>query len=236
MTELKPARYLLENGQDTTPDDPLRQVWYSAGCSYWTDDWNSLACTAGTIPACPNCLSVGYQAQASAFLLAAKSIDRTVPGYVRLIPLTRNRCLKVSPAFLLELFRAWDRVNFELLNPGEKQLTLQDARALVAEAWCQPTTSDRVMDPALAEELAKILVRELGASHAWNRVAVESNRAIDAYCRSLCPDLPEHYGMPLDAVKHVVRAALAAGRAGLDLIEHPAPDPPGQQQRRWWAV
>lgn len=37
-------------------------------------------------------------------------------------------------------------------------MNIQEAREIVAAAWCQPATSDRVMDPALAEEFAKILL------------------------------------------------------------------------------
>lgn len=41
---------------------------------------------------------------------------------------------------------------------------------------------------------------------AWIDVAVESNRAIDTYLRTVDPTLPEHYGMPVDGVRRVVES------------------------------
>lgn len=38
---------------------------------------------------------------------------------------------------------------------------IQKARAIAALAWCQPETGDKVMDPILCEEFAKILLREV---------------------------------------------------------------------------
>ena len=39
-------------------------------------------------------------------------------------------------------------------------MTRTEALMKAAQAWCQPTTSDRVMDAALAEAFADILMRE----------------------------------------------------------------------------
>jgi hypothetical protein len=39
---------------------------------------------------------------------------------------------------------------------------------------------------------------------AWIEVATESNIAVDAYLREVWPDLPEHYGMPVDGVRKVI--------------------------------
>ena len=41
-----------------------------------------------------------------------------------------------------------------------RRMTLTYARQLAAQAWCEPTTSKKIMDVELAEEFAKILVRE----------------------------------------------------------------------------
>jgi hypothetical protein len=50
------------------------------------------------------------------------------------------------------------------------------------------------------------MLREMSHPHdeAWMKVAQESNIAIDQYLRKLKPDLPEHYGMPVDGVRMVV--------------------------------
>lgn len=46
------------------PDRDL-DLWYGAGCTYWTDEWDALASTGegplGGIPCCPRCGSVGYE-------------------------------------------------------------------------------------------------------------------------------------------------------------------------------
>lgn len=39
---------------------------------------------------------------------------------------------------------------------------------------------------------------------AWRAVAVESNKSVDAYLRSIMPALPLHYGMPVDGVRKVI--------------------------------
>lgn len=46
----------------------------------------------------------------------------------------------------------------------------------------------------------------LEAAQAWSEVATESNKAIDAYLRSLLPSLPEHYGMPVDGIRRVFKS------------------------------
>jgi len=40
---------------------------------------------------------------------------------------------------------------------------------------------------------------------AWAEVAAQSNRDLDAYLRTIDPTLPEHYGMPTDGVRRVVK-------------------------------
>lgn len=50
----------------------------------------------------------------------------------------------------------------------------------------------------------------LAEANGWATVAAESNKAIDAYLRSVDPTLPEHYGMPIDGVRMVVSALSAA--------------------------
>ena len=48
---------------------------------------------------------------------------------------------------------------------------------------------------------------------AWVEVTVESNKAIDAYLREIWPELPEHYGMPVDGVRKVVERLLTVANA-----------------------
>lgn len=40
-------------------------------------------------------------------------------------------------------------------------MNIQEARETVAAAWCQPSTSNTIMDPVLAEEFAKILLNSV---------------------------------------------------------------------------
>ena len=40
---------------------------------------------------------------------------------------------------------------------------------------------------------------------SWIEVAAEANRNLDAYLREVMPELPEHYGMPADGVRMVVK-------------------------------
>lgn len=44
-------------------------------------------------------------------------------------------------------------------NQGEQNMTKEEALQLAAQAWCQPTTSNKVMDPVLATAFADILMR-----------------------------------------------------------------------------
>jgi hypothetical protein len=50
---------------------------------------------------------------------------------------------------------------------------------------------------------------------AWIRTAIEANKTLDAYLRSINPQLPEHYGMPVDGVRQTVEAVMA--RMSLDV-------------------
>lgn len=66
-------------------------------------------------------------------------------------------------------------------------------------------TAERNSVEAAAKEVsAKLEGRSHPHDEAWMKVAVESNKALDAYLRSVDPDLPEHYGMPTDGVRLVV--------------------------------
>ncbi len=49
-------------------------------------------------------------------------------------------------------------VNFD---EGFFKISIEEARQIAASAWCQDKTKRKVMDPALAEEFARILQREI---------------------------------------------------------------------------
>lgn len=56
----KPPYY--HNGlEECNKDDPSRYVFYSAKCTYWTDDFSKLGRTGFGIPCCPVCGMVGFQ-------------------------------------------------------------------------------------------------------------------------------------------------------------------------------
>lgn len=46
---------------------------------------------------------------------------------------------------------------------------------------------------------------DTGELEAWNTVAADSNKELDRYLREVMPGLPEHYGMPVDGVRRVVK-------------------------------
>lgn len=47
---------------------------------------------------------------------------------------------------------------------------MPEARQIAAQCWCDPETSDRVMDPELAEAVARRIAAwmDTGATHAGN--------------------------------------------------------------------
>lgn len=51
-------------------------------------------------------------------------------------------------------------------------------------------------------------VVQIAESEGWIKVAVEANKAVDAYLRAEFPGLEEHYGMPVDGVRCVVQHVL----------------------------
>lgn len=66
----KPPYY--HNGlEECNKDDPSRYVFYSAKCTYWTDDFSKLGRTKFGIPCCPICSSVGFQTTFEEWMTAA---------------------------------------------------------------------------------------------------------------------------------------------------------------------
>ena len=63
---------------------------------------------------------------------------------------------------------------------------IQEARGLAAQCWCDAETSDRVMDPVLAEAVARRLA-------AWMDTAAQAHRDMEFY-RGLLDECAQHLG------------------------------------------
>lgn len=86
-------RFQNRAGEAVDEDDPERELFYSACCTYWTDDWTKLGLHQGRIPYCPSCGSVGYQTNARAwFAGAAKHEADGNPGYRASLNRTKEVC------------------------------------------------------------------------------------------------------------------------------------------------
>lgn len=77
------AIYRTLNGRPCTDSAPERGIWYSAGCTFWTDDWSALRSFGPGIPCCPDCGAPGMQTDAKDWEGgAAKFEQQGNPGYV----------------------------------------------------------------------------------------------------------------------------------------------------------
>lgn len=100
--------YRKANGTPTTKDDPERLMWYSARCTYWTDDWSQLLLAIGSrIPCCPNCGSVGYQGEMGPWLDSAEAYAEANPGYFQFLLEHKEVCKKVS---MMNAWKAYQRL------------------------------------------------------------------------------------------------------------------------------
>ncbi len=88
------ARYLREDGTKTNKDDPNRLVWFAVGCTFWTDDWNTL--NTRRIPCCPFCSSVGMQMEAGKWFQSIREYDESHPGYFALFAAVKQMCIDQS--------------------------------------------------------------------------------------------------------------------------------------------
>lgn len=102
--------------------DPPAELFYSANCTFWTDDWDWLRLenkrgvshlgTAGGVPVCPGCGSPGFVAEVGAYFSQAREWEDGTspaapgvphPGYVAMLRWGRNRCFRSAEA----LTAAW---------------------------------------------------------------------------------------------------------------------------------
>ena len=71
----------------------IRWIWYSANCSYWTDNFDNLSATAhGSIPCCPHCGCVGYQAESDKWDEGITTFNTDDPGYQNFIMGLKKVC------------------------------------------------------------------------------------------------------------------------------------------------
>lgn len=78
--------------------------------------------------------------------------------------------------------------------------TVDDVRRGTA-GWKEGGAEETIL---LLASLAGALRSRLDAERAWIAVAVESNRAIDTYLRTVSPRAADGYGMPVDGVRHAI--------------------------------
>jgi hypothetical protein len=99
-------KYVTLNGEVTDVYDLNRAIWYSAVCTYWTDDWCKLSATFGKIPCCPYCRSVGFQTTAKEWCGdVARFQAAGNPGYVNFIDQSRQQCKR--PMGLMTWYKEW---------------------------------------------------------------------------------------------------------------------------------
>lgn len=102
-----PPRYMNEKG-DTTAEDPDRMLWYSARCTYWTDNWAKLITVGPGIPACPHCKSVGLQTTWAKWWEGAKAYEEQGPEhawYRKFLTDNKEYCGRVGLPVLHKLWR-----------------------------------------------------------------------------------------------------------------------------------
>ena len=96
------GNYRTANGTPTTQEDPERLMWYSARCTYWTDDWSTLVLAIGSgIPTCPNCGSVGFQGEMGPWLESAEAYGEANPGYFQFLLGIKEVCKREN------MMQAW---------------------------------------------------------------------------------------------------------------------------------
>lgn len=108
------SKHVRLDGKGTHENDPLRGIWYSAQCSYWTDDWDALSLIDGRIPCCPDCKSVGMQTTARDWFQGAEIFQaQGNPEYVEWINKIKGSCIGrgVSITFLWNQRKEYKKEN-----------------------------------------------------------------------------------------------------------------------------
>lgn len=75
------------------------RIWYGF-CTFWTDDWGQLSATPvpegaaiqSGIPCCPECGSVGYEAEANEWWEGVQLLEGSEPGYYKFLKDMKNTC------------------------------------------------------------------------------------------------------------------------------------------------
>lgn len=91
-------------GNSVKPTDPNRMLWYSAGCGYWTDDWDRVTPKENdqgfSIPRCPECHRPGFETEADKWERGAAEHDAAEPGYAAFLNANKEKCLRAEGGFL----------------------------------------------------------------------------------------------------------------------------------------
>lgn len=98
----------IDNGEPTTANDPKRGVWYSAACSYWTDDWTKLRTDRMGIPCCPKCGCPGLQTEAGSWFSGAMLFEEQGhPFYREFLDTNKEACLGRRAKPLMERYESY---------------------------------------------------------------------------------------------------------------------------------
>lgn len=105
-------KFLDTAGRLVGRNDESRIVWFSARCTYWTDDWSVLSKTfPHGIPICPNCKSPGLQAEFKDWVRSAKRYDEHVsPMYAQFVMYVKEKCITFpngKPVPIKEVYKQW---------------------------------------------------------------------------------------------------------------------------------
>ena len=97
--------YQTLNGYETTAEDGQRGIWYGT-CTYWTDDWNKLSKSLGTIPCCPACHAPGFQITAKEWFSGAARFEGAGNERYRIfLNQSKEQCKK--PEKFLDWYKRW---------------------------------------------------------------------------------------------------------------------------------
>lgn len=102
------SKYLrISDGRGTNENDPIRGVWYSAACGYWTDDWDKVVIAMNSIPCCPTCRCPGFQTEYAQWIAGAMKHELNGhSGYVEFLGGQKETCGGRGFSFK-EAYREW---------------------------------------------------------------------------------------------------------------------------------